>query len=51
MPRQGYKSVSLPKGLYNELEEYVKRSNGRYISISEVVREALRDYLQNNTTH
>jgi Arc/MetJ-type ribon-helix-helix transcriptional regulator len=32
---------TLPEGLYNELERFVKESNGYHVSISEVVREAL----------
>jgi len=42
MPRKGYKSFTIPEGLYNQLEKYVEESDGSYVSISEVVREALR---------
>ncbi|UCH01519.1 MAG: hypothetical protein JSV20_06560 [Candidatus Bathyarchaeota archaeon] len=49
MPKKGYKSLTIPEGLYKELENYVIQSNGRYVSISEVVREALRNYLKNNS--
>jgi len=45
MSRKNYKSLTIPTGLYIELERFVKDSNGYYVSVSEVVREALRDYL------
>jgi Arc/MetJ-type ribon-helix-helix transcriptional regulator len=44
--RTGFHSITLPVGLYRELEQFVERSNGFYISVTEVVREALRDYLR-----
>ena len=46
MPRDEYRAITIPEGLYERLEQYVKESNGFYVSISEVVREALRDYLR-----
>ncbi len=46
MSRNGFKSLTIPEGLYLELEKFVAQSNGYYVSISEVVREALRDYLR-----
>jgi Arc/MetJ-type ribon-helix-helix transcriptional regulator len=46
MPRKDYRSLTIPEGLYLELEKFVEQSNGYYVSISEVVREALRDYLR-----
>jgi Arc/MetJ-type ribon-helix-helix transcriptional regulator len=46
MPRKDYRSLTIPKGLYLELEKFVEQSNGSYVSISEVVREALRAYLR-----
>ncbi len=45
MSRNGFKSLTIPEGLYKELEKFVEQSNGYYVSISEVVREAIRDYL------
>jgi hypothetical protein len=45
MPRKDYRSLTIPEGLYLELENVVEQSNGSYVSISEVVREALRHYL------
>jgi Arc/MetJ-type ribon-helix-helix transcriptional regulator len=46
MSRSGYKSLTIPEGLYRELERFVKESQGHYVSVAEVVREALRQYLQ-----
>ena len=46
MSRNGFKSITIPEGLYLELEKYVDQSKGYYVSISEVVREALRAYLR-----
>jgi Arc/MetJ-type ribon-helix-helix transcriptional regulator len=45
MSRSKYKSLTIPEGLYRELEQFVADSGGYYVSISEVVREALRQYL------
>lgn len=50
MPRKDYRSLTIPEGLYTELERFVKESNGYYVSISEVVREALRQYFQKSTS-
>jgi Arc/MetJ-type ribon-helix-helix transcriptional regulator len=49
MPRNGYRSLTIPEGLYQELEKFVELSNGSYVSISEVVREAIRGYLRKNS--
>jgi Arc/MetJ-type ribon-helix-helix transcriptional regulator len=46
MSRKDYRSLTLPAGLYLELEKFVAQSNGYYVSVAEVVREALRDYLR-----
>jgi Arc/MetJ-type ribon-helix-helix transcriptional regulator len=46
MSRKDYRSLTIPEGLWLELEKYVEQSNGYYVSISEVVREALRTYLR-----
>ncbi len=46
MSRNGFKSITIPEGLYLELEKFVKRSKGYYVSVAEVVREALREYLK-----
>ena len=45
MPRGGYRSLTIPEGLAKKLEEYVKTHTG-YVTITEVVREALREYLK-----
>jgi Arc/MetJ-type ribon-helix-helix transcriptional regulator len=50
MSRNGFKSLTIPEGLYKELEKYVEQSKGYYVSISEVVREAIRDYLANKVS-
>ncbi len=46
MLKNRYKNMLIPEDLYKELKKYVEQSNGSYISISEVVREALREYLK-----
>lgn len=46
MSKRSYKSLTIPDGLYRELEKFVQDSGGYYVSISEVVREAVRDYLK-----
>jgi Arc/MetJ-type ribon-helix-helix transcriptional regulator len=48
MPRSGYRSLTIPEGLYRELEKIIELSNGSYVSISEVVRDAIRAYLRKN---
>ena len=45
MPRKKWKSVTLPESLYKRLKQRVEDSRGRYISISEVVREAIWKHL------
>ena len=47
MARKDYRSLTIPEGLYQELERFVEQSNGAYVSVAEVVREALRHYLAN----
>jgi Arc/MetJ-type ribon-helix-helix transcriptional regulator len=49
MSRKEYRSLTIPEGLYKEIEKYIEHSNGGYVSISEVVREALREYLKNTS--
>jgi metal-responsive CopG/Arc/MetJ family transcriptional regulator len=46
MTRNNYHAITLPDGLYQELEKHLKASKGHYVTISEIVREALRDYLK-----
>lgn len=50
MSRNGFKSLTIPEGLYKEMEKYVEQSNGYSVSISEVIREAVRDYLVNKAS-
>jgi Arc/MetJ-type ribon-helix-helix transcriptional regulator len=50
MSRRGYRSLTIPEGLYKKIEKYIDKSNGSYVSISEVVREALREYLKKNNS-
>jgi Arc/MetJ-type ribon-helix-helix transcriptional regulator len=46
MPRSGYKSIVIPEVLYKEFVQYVENSQGRYVTVSEVVRKAIWEYLQ-----
>lgn len=46
MSRKDYRSLTIPEGLYSKLEQFVQQSNGYYVSVAEVVREALRAYLR-----
>ncbi len=46
MTKQGYKSLVIPESLYKQLVQYVENSQGRYVSVSEVVRKATWDLLQ-----
>ncbi len=46
MPKKGYRVTVIPEGLYERLRQYVKDSKGRYVSISEVVRKAVGEFLQ-----
>ena len=48
---KGYRNLSVPNQLYQELENFVTESKGRYVSVAEVVREAVRDFLQSNHQH
>lgn len=46
MPRKGYRSLVIPESLYKQLVQYVENSQGRYVSVAEVVRKAVWDFLQ-----
>ena len=46
MARKAYKSIVIPETLYEKIITHVERSGGRYISISEVVREAVWSFLK-----
>jgi len=43
--RKGYRNLSVPHQLFEELETFVNDSKGRYVSVAEVVREAVREFL------
>ena len=42
---QGYKSVSLPEGIYQDIEEFLKKSN-RYTSVADFVKDSIRKNLK-----
>lgn len=44
--RKGYRNLSIRNELYEELERFVSESRGRYVSVAEVIREAVRDFLE-----
>ena len=46
MSRKAYKSVVIPEILYENIKTHVEQSKGRYVSISEVVREAVWSFLK-----
>ena len=46
MPKKIYKSVVIPETLYEKIKAHVEQSEGRYISISEVVRKAVWGFLR-----
>lgn len=41
MARKRYKSVIIPEILYNKVKDLVESSEGRYVSISKIVRKAV----------
>ncbi|MHA2430400.1 MAG: ribbon-helix-helix domain-containing protein [Promethearchaeota archaeon] len=43
MPKSGYVSVSVPKKIHSVLEEIVNDENSLYTSVSELIKEALRE--------
>jgi Arc/MetJ-type ribon-helix-helix transcriptional regulator len=46
MPKRGYRSLVIPESLYVQLKQHVENSNGRYVTVSEVVREAVWTHLK-----
>jgi metal-responsive CopG/Arc/MetJ family transcriptional regulator len=48
MAKSEFRSITIPEGLYKELEKYYNQTNGIYVTVSEVLREALREYLKNH---
>ena len=51
MPRKGYRSLVIPERLYAQLKHYVDHSNGRYVSVAEVVRKAIWNFIKRNEAH
>lgn len=45
MSRREYRAITLPEGLYRDIQKHLEASQGRYVSISEIVREAIREFL------
>ncbi|XHH08726.1 MAG: ribbon-helix-helix domain-containing protein [Candidatus Bathyarchaeia archaeon] len=45
MPKK-YKNISLPQELYDKLEELVKTKDSGYVSVSDAVKDAVRDLLK-----
>jgi len=48
--RKGYQNLSVPNQLYEEQERFADESKGRYVSVAEVVREAVREFLDRKQT-
>jgi Arc/MetJ-type ribon-helix-helix transcriptional regulator len=46
MSKKGYRSLVIPGTLYEQLKQHVEDSKGRYVSISEIVRQAIWEHLQ-----
>ena len=46
MAKKGFRSVTIPEGLYLQLEKILESDVG-YVNVTEIVREALRIYLKN----
>jgi Arc/MetJ-type ribon-helix-helix transcriptional regulator len=46
MPKKGYRSVLIPEELYLRIKKHIEDSEGRYVTISEVVREAVWTFLK-----
>ncbi len=43
---QKYKNVSLPEELYNKLEALVESKEAGYVSVSDAVKDAVRELLR-----
>jgi Arc/MetJ-type ribon-helix-helix transcriptional regulator len=41
-----YKNVSIPEELYFKLEELVKSKNAGYVSVSDAIKDAVRELLR-----
>jgi Arc/MetJ-type ribon-helix-helix transcriptional regulator len=44
--RKGYRNLSIPEQPFRELEDFVEKSQGKYVSVAETVREAIREFLE-----
>jgi Arc/MetJ-type ribon-helix-helix transcriptional regulator len=44
--RKKYRNISVPEELYRKLEELVKSRRGGYVSVSDVVKDAIRELLR-----
>jgi Arc/MetJ-type ribon-helix-helix transcriptional regulator len=47
MPKR-YKNVSIPVELYEKLEKLVESKQGGYVSVSDAVKDAIRELLRKN---
>jgi Arc/MetJ-type ribon-helix-helix transcriptional regulator len=45
MPKREYKYIVIPATLHKKVKEHVDASEGRFVSVSEVVRRALWEHL------
>ena len=43
MPKEGYQSTSIPKNIHSALVEIVNDKDSLYTSVSDLVKEALRE--------
>lgn len=50
MVRKRYRNLFVPQQLYQELEHFVAESKGLYMSVAEVVIEAVREFLERRRT-
>jgi Arc/MetJ-type ribon-helix-helix transcriptional regulator len=46
MRKKGFRSLMIPGTLYERLKQHVEDSKGRYVSISEIARQAIWEHLQ-----
>ncbi|GAH07729.1 unnamed protein product [marine sediment metagenome] len=46
MTKKEFRSITIPEGLYIQFKKILE-SDGTYTSVSEIIREALRQYLKN----
>jgi Arc/MetJ-type ribon-helix-helix transcriptional regulator len=43
-----YRNVSIPQELYEKVEELVQSQKSGYVSVSDAVKDAIRDLLRKN---